>query len=59
MSPAARSILLMGLCAGIVPVAFGDAFTFTTVSDPLGTQLTFAFGINNVGQIVGMGQWRT
>jgi hypothetical protein len=53
MSLFARSIVVVGLFAGLASVAIAQSFTFTTIdypSNPGGTVLT---GINDSGQIVG------
>src|SRR5438309_1414286 len=47
-------VLVVGLFAGLAPVALGDTYTFTTVDDPAALPgITYALGLNNAGQIVG------
>ena len=47
-------VLVVGLFAGLAPVALGDTYTFTTIDDPAALPgITYALGLNNAGQIVG------
>jgi probable HAF family extracellular repeat protein len=54
-----KSVLLAGVAAGGMAVASAGAdaqtsgYTYTPINDPLGAKGTFAYGINDAGQIVG------